>query len=341
MFLVRDARHDDLAGLCRLAKILNTVNLPDDRKALREVLDRSIRSFAGKIKDPKDALYLFVLQDLRNHVLAGTSLIIAKHGTRDAPHVSFEVSEREHYSATLDKHFRHQVLSISYNYDGPTEIGGLVVDPKYRGQDKPGKQLSYIRFLFIAMRRKAFRDRVLAELLPPLGKDGKSLLWEALGRKFTGLDYQDADKYSRVNKEFIQQLFPQSDIYVSLFPKRVQQVIGRVGPDTVPVKQMLERIGFRYVERIDPFDGGPHFECATSEIALVRKCRRLLVAREPLEQDFEEMLVAHEPARGPNHLRAVKAPCRIDNDVAYLTPGARKILGVRGGETVQAIPFQS
>ena len=341
MFLLRDARRDDLSHLGRLARILNTVNLPDDRDALREVIDRSIRSFAGKVKDPKDAIYLFVLEDLDTHQLVGTSLIIAKHGTRDAPHVYFDVSERELYSATLDKHFRHRVLSIGYNYDGPTEIGGLVVDPKFRRHDRPGKQLSYIRFLFIAMRRASFRDRVLAELLPPLGKNGKSVLWEALGRKFTGLDYLDADKYSRHNKEFIQQLFPQSDLYVSLFPKKVQKVIGQVGPDTEPVKRMLERIGFRYVDRIDPFDGGPHFECPTAEISLVKKCRKLRVAKEFLTGNAEEMLVAREFARGPNRIRAIKTPCQLDDDVARLSKQAHKILGVSGGETVQLIPFNS
>jgi arginine N-succinyltransferase len=35
-----------------------------------------------------------------------------------------------------------------------------------------------------------FRDRVLSELLPPLEADGTSKLWEALGRRFTGLTYQ-------------------------------------------------------------------------------------------------------------------------------------------------------
>ena len=62
-------------------------------------------------------------------------------------------------------HLRHKVLSIGYNYDGPTEIGGLVVDPPYRsGPEKPGKQLSFVRFLFMAQHRRLFRDRVLAEL---------------------------------------------------------------------------------------------------------------------------------------------------------------------------------
>src|SRR5262245_60762447 len=129
MLLIRDAQKTDLTGLKRLAAVLNTVNLPNNEETLERLIDKSIKSFGGKIKDPTEREYLFVLEDLRNETLIGTSMIIAQHGTYETPHAYYEVSEREHYSATVDRHFRHKVLSIGYNYSGPTEIGGLVVDP--------------------------------------------------------------------------------------------------------------------------------------------------------------------------------------------------------------------
>src|SRR5206468_8575459 len=141
MFVLRDAHKSDIDGLLRVAGSLNSVNLPANRESLEEIVDKSCRSFTSKLKEPFEREYLFVLEDARNHKLVGTSMIIAQHGTRDAPHIYFQVSEAEHYSASLDRHFRHQVLSIGYNYDGPTEIGGLVVDPPFRsGPEKPGKQ---------------------------------------------------------------------------------------------------------------------------------------------------------------------------------------------------------
>ncbi len=339
MFVLRDVQRHDLDGLKRLAAVLDSVNLPDDEKVLEELVDKSIRSFSARIKPPLEREYLFVLEDPKTEKLVGTSMIIAQHGTREAPHVYLDVSQREHYSATLDKHFRHTVLSIGYNYEGPTEIGGLVVDPAYRGQGKPGKQLSYIRFLFIAMHRRKFRDRVLAELLPPLLPDGRSLLWEALGRKFTGLSYLEADRLSRQNKEFIKELFPQSDVYATLFHERVQKAIGRVGPKTEPVQRMLERIGFRYVERIDPFDGGPHFEAAVSDVSLVRGYRSLRLAQEELGIEFEERLVAHERPAGKNRFRAVRTPCRIDGDEAAIPGEARELLGCAPGDRIHVLPF--
>src|SRR4051812_29091880 len=177
MLVVRDVQKTDLPGLKRLAAVLNSVNLPNNEAVLEGLISRSVESFSGKLKEPFEREYLFVLEDPRRRSIIGTSMVIAQHGTREAPHIYFQVTDAEHYSATIDRHFKHKVLSIGYNYDGPTEIGGLVVDPPHRsGSEKPGKQLSYVRFLFIAMHRQLFRDRVLAELMPPLLPDGRSLL---------------------------------------------------------------------------------------------------------------------------------------------------------------------
>ena len=78
----------------------------------------------------------------------------------------------ERYSETLDKHFVHRMLRIGYNYNGPTEIGGLVLHPAYRRNPAAlGKWLSYVRFLYIGLHRASFRDEVLSELLPPLEAD--------------------------------------------------------------------------------------------------------------------------------------------------------------------------
>ena len=206
-------------------------------------------------------------------------MIFAQHGSRRAPHVFFDVLEEERYSETLDRHFAHRVLRIGYNYKGLTEIGGLVVRPEFRRHpERLGRLLMSVRFLYIARHRAAFRDEVLSELMPPLEPDGTSLLWESLGRQFTGLTYQEADRLSQDNKEFIRALFPQDPLYASLLPAHVQELIGQVGPETKAVEKMLREIGFSYAHRIDPFDGGPHFHARTDDITLVRATRTARVA---------------------------------------------------------------
>jgi arginine N-succinyltransferase len=341
MLVLRDAQKADLADLKRVAAALNSVNLPNNEQVLAQLIDKSVKSFSGKLTNPFEREYLFVLEDVRNEQLIGTSMIIAQHGTKESPHIYFQVTETEHYSATVDKHFRHKVLSIGYNYDGPTEIGGLVVDPAHRsGPEKPGKQASYVRFLFMAANRRLFRDRVLAELMPPLTEDGRSLLWEACGKKFTGMSYKDADRLSRKNKEFIKELFPSSDIYATLFPERAQKLIGEVGDDTRGVRRMLERIGFHYANHIDPFDGGPHFEANTSDILLVRKHRTARLAEQEFEQEGDDSLVGWFRDSPRNRFRAVRAQVRFDDQELLMPRKERDLLGAPIGAKLSVIPFE-
>jgi arginine N-succinyltransferase len=341
MLLLRDAQKSDLESLAALAKVLNTVNLPYDERALAEIIDESVRSFAGKIRDPLLRRYVFVAEEPRTRRIVGTSMVIAQHGTRESPCTFFDVSEREHYSSTLDRHFKHQVLSIGYHFDGPTEIGGLVVDPDDRGsEEKPGKQLAFVRFLYLAMFRDRFRETVLAELMPPLSRDGRSLFWEAFGKRFTDLDYQEADKRSRENKEFIQQLFPPVDVYATLFSPQVQSMLGKVGKETEPVRGMLEKIGFRYVSRIDPFDGGPHYEAKLADISLVRAHRRAKLSPEPLERDGEERLVGLTRTEGRVRFHAVRTQARLDGDTVRIPLRARELLEAEPGDRLHLVPFE-
>ena len=343
MLLLRDAQRRDLPSLSRLAKVLDTVNLPYDPRALARIIDRSVRSFTGEIRDPRERHYVFVAEEPRARRIVGTSMIIAQHGTRESPCTFFDVSEREHYSSTLDRHFRHSVLSIGYHFDGPTEIGGLVVDPGERGGEaKAGKQLAFVRFLYMAIHPERFRETVLAELMPPLGADGRSAFWEAFGRRFTDLDYQTADKKSRENKEFIQQLFPPVDVYATLFPARVQRMLGTVAPQTEPVRHLLDEIGFSYVNRIDPFDGGPHYEAKLADVTLVRAYRRLRLAEAPLARGgrAHDRLVALLRPGARNRFRAVRTPARVEGETLRIPAEARALLGARAGDRLHAIPFE-
>jgi arginine N-succinyltransferase len=128
-FIVRNAQIRDLEGIHRLAHMLNTMNLPDEVDALQEVIGKSNQSFCGQIRDPFEREYLFVVEDRLTGQVVGSSQIIAQHGTRESPHIFFDVSSVERYSKSIDRLFKHQVLRLGYNYDGPTEVGGLIVDP--------------------------------------------------------------------------------------------------------------------------------------------------------------------------------------------------------------------
>jgi arginine N-succinyltransferase len=336
MFSIREANPSDLDQLLGLARHLDSVNLPNDRAVLERIIELSRRSFAEKL-DVWKREYLFVLVEPAEARLIGTCMIHAQHGTRKSPHVFFEVAEEERYSETIDRHFKHQCLRIGYNYDGPTEIGGLILLPEYRGRPEGlGKLLSYVRFLYIGLHRDRFRDEVLSELMPPLEPDGTSPLWESLGRHFTGLSYQEADRLSKDNKEFIRSLFPQGLIYSCLLPRHVQAAIGQVGPQTRGVEKMLRRVGFHYAERIDPFDGGPHFTARSDEVTLIKETRRARVqAIQAADEGRPWAIVGRERAEAP-HFVAVGTRVRHYPGGAEigLPEAARAALGVAPGEEV-------
>jgi arginine N-succinyltransferase len=336
---IRAAQRGDHQQLLELAAFLDSVNLPNDAEALEGILQLSEDSFSGKIRDPKRREYMFVLVHAGTQRIIGTSLILAQLGRKEAPYIFLDVGTIEKYSATLDKHFVHRVLTIGYSYSGPTEIGGLVLHPDCRrSPERLGSVISYARFLWIAMRRKDFQNTVVAELLPPLEPDGTSHLWEAIGRHFTDLDYRQADRLSKQNKEFIRSLFPDGDIYVSMLSGKAQAVIGEVGPQSKGVETMLTRVGFKYLERVDPFDGGPHFGCATDEIALVRASRPLRVALQNSSgQARTRMLVAANYESAP-YFRAIACQAQTTPDEVTLAADTAEQLGVRPGDRVWCMP---
>ncbi len=308
---IRAALPGDEEKLLAVARHLDSVNLPEDPASIQEIVDTSYRSFTGQIEDPRLRQYVFVLIDRAKDAIIGTSMIIAQLGRRGAPYIYFDVFDEEKYSATIDKHFHHTVLRIGYSYNGPTEIGGLVLVPEYRrASERLGTMISYVRFLYLAARPDLFQDEILAELLPPLEPDGTSHLWEALGRRFTGMSYAEADFLSKKNKEFIKGLFPEGVIYATLLSAEAQGVIGKVGAQTRGVEKLLQRIGFRYAHRVDPFDGGPHFTARTDEISLIADTRRTKADRPmtPMPSD-RKALVAVESAEAP-FVRVVAARIR-------------------------------
>nr|HEX4319088.1 arginine N-succinyltransferase [Kofleriaceae bacterium] len=318
-----------------VAEYLDTVNLPADRTHIEGILDRSERSFAEEMP-VGDREFLFVLEDVEGKRIIGTSMIYAQHGTKRAPHIYYRVENDERYSMTLDRYFVHQTLRIGYNYNGPTEIGGLIVHPDFRrNTDQLGKALSYVRFLFMRMHRTLFRDQVLSELLPPLETNGTSRLWECLGRKFTGLTYQEADLLSKDNKEFIHALFPDDPIHTELLPDDVRAVIGHVGEETKPVEKMLRRIGFTYAEQIDPFDGGPHFVARTDDILVVREAKQVVtVPIEHADAARPWAILAVEGAGKPRFRAAGARVIPMDDGRVGVTEATRRTLGLEGDQQV-------
>ena len=330
-FLLRSVRQNDLRSLQDLAGQFSLLNLPADKKILGEKIERSIASFAGELPK-RDAEYLFVVEDLEQEAVVGSSLILAKHGNDDVPHYYFKLVKKNRFSEDLGVGFIHQVLQFKEDTDGPTEIGGLLIDRTYRRRpEKLGKQISLVRFLYMGMAKNEFETRVLCELTPPLGEGGRSEFWEALGRRFTGLPYQEADLISQRNKEFISSLFPEEDIYLCLLDSRARLVLGRVGDETRPAQHLLESIGFKYLHEVDPFDGGPHYGANVEDITLVKNGAWARVSTAEKGQFANRAFVGF---KRDGEFRAVFAACDKQGDGLVVPAAVFKTLDAESGEKI-------
>lgn len=277
-YILRSVEERDVRDLQVLSSQFTMINLPNDVKALSRKIEKSVKSFSGELKK-EECEFIFVVEDTDTERVVGSSLIIAKHGTKEEPHFYFKVKKKEHFSSDLGIGFVHQVLKIEEETNGPTEIGGLLVDSEYRRDpEKLGKQISLVRFLYMAMFPEKFETKILCELSPPQMAQGKSEFWEAMGRRFTGLPYQEADKLSHKYKEFIHSLFPKEEIYTCVLSSAARFVLGRVGDETRPAQHLLEKLGFKYLNEVDPFDGGPHFGVVTSEVPLIKNAKHLEIS---------------------------------------------------------------
>lgn len=298
MILLREIQEKDVDTLERFAQIPGFINLPNDRDLLKEKISRAIQSFRGLLTNKMEGKYIFAAEDVETGRMLGTSMIATQHGTVESPHFYFEIGSEEKISATINTGFIHGTLKLKYDTNGPSEIGGLVIDPEIRNSPAHiGRQISFSRFLFLGLNKNLFKRKIIAELLPPLNKKGQSPLWEAVGRRFTNMDYWEADQLCQQNKEFIFSLFPTGKIYTTFLSAEARNSIGKVGKETEPVLHMLKKIGFTYRNQVDPFDGGPHLWASVDDILPVRRIRTLVFQPDILKTR-DSALNATQPEAG-------------------------------------------
>lgn len=315
MFIIRRATADDVPTLLKLAKMVHFINLPADKEILddKAVWSRQCFMLAAEADDHRKSakpsrrtgqaagdgpglseplrslsgrspLFMFVLEEAPDADgpgggVIGTCQIVSQMGGPGQPNVSLQLARREMFSQSLQTGVTHTTARMHLDETGPTEIGGLILQPSFRShRQKLGRFLSLIRFHFMGLHRAMFSQRVLAEMMGEITIDGFSPFWEHCTRCFINLTYDEADRFCQTSKEFILTLFPREEIYLSLLPPEARRVVGQVGPETVPAKRMLEKLGFRSHNRVDPFDGGPHLEAMLDEISIVRDTERAPLA---------------------------------------------------------------
>lgn len=271
MVVVRPVRLEDLDQLTELATRAHfgLTSLPKDRELLRRRIVESAHSFAKTLEEPRGDIYLFVLEDLDLGLVVGTSCIVSKVGGFQ-PFYAYRVETCVHASEVLGVRKEIPSLHLVAEHSGPSEIGGLFLDPRYRKHGN-GRLLSLARFLFMTEFPRRFEPTVIAEMRGVVDEHGYSPFWEALGRHFFDMDYPRADHLSAVDKRFIADLMPTCPIHIPLLPKSAQEVIGQVHENTKPALKLLQDEGFAFTGMIDIFEAGPIVMCRLDNVRIARE----------------------------------------------------------------------
>ncbi len=278
MWVVRAVELDDLDSLLALIRTATKglTSLQLDRTRLLDRIEQSVFAFSRSSPSPWGEPYVLVMADTETGEVVGTATVFAKTGGYQ-PFYTYQVVTTDHHSELLGVHQRRTRLELLRIHDGPTEIGSLFLLREHRGAGR-GRWLSLARFALIAMRPTRFADRVIAEMRGYAEDDGTVPFWESVAARFIPVDFAVADTMSTVNKQFIEELMPHEPIYLNLLPPHVRKHLGQVHAETVPALRMLEGEGFRNVDQVDIFDGGPVVSCETTEIDAVRRCQWMTVA---------------------------------------------------------------
>jgi len=261
MFVVRPVRLDDLDGLFGLAQKTGTglTTLPAHKPALLEKIEDSIEAFSKPAEAQETHTYLLVLEEIKTGVICGTSALIVGIGL-DKPFYSYRLLHQTQLSYEPKMRVDTELLQLSNDFVGATEVATLFLDPDYR-RGKLGKLLSKARYLFMAAHPERFSDTVIAEIRGWVDDQSRSPFWEAIGRHFFGMDFKTADEINgRGNSQFISDLMPKFPIYTALLPEDARSVIGKPHDSARPAIHLLEKEGFRFSGAVDIFDGGPEME---------------------------------------------------------------------------------
>ncbi len=276
MYVIRPIRKKDLPNFVRFAITAGAgvTSLPKEPSLLRKKVERSMHSFACQ-PPSKDGLYIFVAEDTSTGELGGTCAINAKTTGSEHGHV-FRVEQIEMPSSKLPIPSEMTVLHPIQRRAYASEIAGLYLLPKFR-REGLGRLLSLSRFLFVANYPKHFHDTIIAEMRGHIEKNHYSPFWEAVGRKFLDLDFEELLRALAKDDSFISQVVPRIPIYAAVLPKKVQRIIGKVHPNTRKALEMLIHEGFRETGEVDIFAGGPKITCKSSGIRSVANSKLAVV----------------------------------------------------------------
>lgn len=273
-YIIRAARPKDMQQIYEMAKSTGGgfTNLPPDKPALTAKLERSAAAFARDDDQLADDLFVFVLENTDTGKVHGTCQIFAQIGLK-WPFYSYRIGSLTQHSEELGRTFRADILNLSTDLEGASEVGGLFLHPSARSGGL-GLLIARSRYLFIRNHRSRFADNTLAELRGVIDEAGGSPFWDGVAGRFFGMNFQDADEFNATHgNQFIADLMPKHPVYIAMLSEQARSVIGVPHPSGRAAMRMLENEGFTWEKYVDIFDGGPTMTAKTDKIKSIKDAK--------------------------------------------------------------------
>lgn len=281
MFIVRPAESRDIPALLELSSGLTqgVHTMARTAAGLERTVEQSARSFASQVDLPGEESYLFVLEDSAQQVLLGSAAIAATAGS-NGTFFSFRNDVIQQVSRDLNISHSVHALTLCADLTSYSQLLSFFVRRGHH--DRPeAALLSRARLMFAALAPERFSDHFFVSLAGYTDAQGRAPFWEALGRKFFGMDFLDAERVveGARNRTLIVELMPHYPVYVPLLPGEAQAAMGQVHEESEVPFAILSAEGFAADEFIDIFDGGPILQGSKHALKSFAQSMRLPVVR--------------------------------------------------------------
>jgi arginine N-succinyltransferase len=271
MLIVRPIKTNDGEAFNEFAAAsgIGHTNLPNQPAHLAQKINHSELSFASSVDYAGEEAYTFVMEDTKSERLVGTCTVDATVGLSEL-YYTYRVDQVVHASADLKINNRIPALHLSHDYTGASRLSSFYLEPDYRCNFYD-QLLSKSRLLFMACFPERFASTTIAEMKGVINNKGVSPFWEAVGRHFFTMDFDDADLLTTSsNKHFIANLMPRYPLYVPLLSAAAQAVIGEHHEGVEDIVNILEHEGLHFEGHVDIFDAGPILEVRTRHLRAIR-----------------------------------------------------------------------
>lgn len=108
-------------------------------------------------------------------------------------------------------------------------------------------------------------------------ENNESEFWNGIGQHFANFTLDEVMQYRIKHEKIAHHIFPPYPINIPLLPEKVQNIIGKVHPNTQPALNMLLAEGFAFTNEVDPFDGGPIISADVEQLRIFKEKKRSIV----------------------------------------------------------------